>query len=52
MSMMTMRRQVESDDSSNDANTILGTEVVTGKPGIASESHNKVSTHSKKGNNN
>jgi hypothetical protein len=26
----------------------LGTEVVTGKPGIASESHDEVSTHSKR----
>jgi hypothetical protein len=32
--MMMTRRQIESNDSSDDADPILGMEVITGKPGI------------------
>jgi hypothetical protein len=48
MSMMMMRRQVERNDFSDDADPILGTEVVTGKHGIASESQDEVSARSKR----
>jgi hypothetical protein len=44
-----MRKQVESNDSSDDTDSMLGTEVVTSKPCIAGDSHEEVrSTRSKR----
>jgi hypothetical protein len=44
-----MRKQVESNDSSNDTDSMLGMEVVTSKPCVAGDSDEEVrSTHSKR----
>jgi hypothetical protein len=46
---MKMRKQVESNDSSDDIDSMLGTEVVTSKPCVAGDSDEEVrSTRSKR----